>query len=67
MRGRRKGGQVATFPITVAGPLASNAQPAAAARQQAAQTPGPQIRGSTVDVVDAADDTKPNVGVVVAK
>ena len=37
MRGRRKGGQMAAFPITVAGPLASNAQPAAAARQQAAQ------------------------------
>ncbi len=37
MRGRRKGGQMAAFPITVAGPLASNAQPATAARQQAAQ------------------------------
>ena len=34
----------------------SNAQPAAAARQQAAQTPGPQIRGGTIDAVDAADD-----------
>ena len=50
MRGRRKGGQMAAFPITVAGPLASNAQPAAAARQQAAQTPGPHaIRGGTAD------------------
>ena len=48
---------MAAFPITGAGPLASNAQPAAAARQQAAQTPGPQIRGGTVDAVDAADDT----------
>ena len=39
-----------------AGALASNAQPAAPARQQAAETSGPQMRGGTVDAVDAADD-----------
>ena len=42
--------------ITGAGALASNAQPAAPARQQAAETSGPQMRGGTVDAVDAADD-----------
>ena len=42
--------------ITGAGALASNAQPAVPARQQAAETAGPQMRGGTVDAVDAADD-----------
>ena len=45
--------------ITGAGAPASNAQPAAAAPQQAAETPEPQMRGGTVDAVD---DYLPLVG-----